>query len=224
VSNLIKSLILKYKAKREEKIVNAFHNLYYNNSKQTWFDTRWFGVNALKCPLDLWIYQEMIYEIKPDLIIETGTANGGSALYMASIMDLLNHGEIITIDVNRGENMPEHKRINYLHGFSTSQEIIDQVKTYVENKQKILVILDSDHSKENVLGELRLYNKFVSKDSYVIVEDSNVNGHPTCPEFGPGPWEAIDAFLNENNEFEIDKKKEKFYLTLNPNGYLRKNK
>jgi cephalosporin hydroxylase len=159
------------------------------------------------------------------LIIETGTANGGSSLYMASIMDLLNYnGEIITIDVNQVENRPEHKRINYLHGFSTSQEIVDQVKKYAEGKNKILVILDSDHSKKNVLEELRIYNKFVTKGSYLIVEDSNVNGHPTCPEFGPGPWEAIDAFLNENNEFEIDKDKEKFYFTFNPNGYLRKNK
>ncbi|HNW25156.1 MAG TPA: CmcI family methyltransferase [Candidatus Gastranaerophilaceae bacterium] len=222
ILNFIDILKRKHANKKQRQIIENFHTLYYNNSERTWRNTNWLGINVLKCPLDLWIYQEILFEVKPDLIIETGTYVGGSAYFLASIMDLLENGEIVTIDSEIRGNLPKHKRINYLNGLSTSIEIIEKVKTFTKNKKRILVILDSDHSKENVLKEMRIYNKFVSKDSYLIVEDSNINGHPTLPEFGPGPWEAINSFLNENKEFKIDKEKEKFYFTLNPNGYLKK--
>lgn len=220
--NIIKSIKEKIIAKKNEKIINDFHNLYYNDCHQTWLNTNWFGVSALKCPLDLWIYQEILFETKPDLIIETGTANGGSAFYLASLMDLLGNGEIVSVDIDAAKPLPEHKRITYIEGSSTAPEIVDKVKSMTEGKNKILIILDSDHSKRHVLDELKIYNKFVTKGSYLIVEDSNVNGHPTYPQFGPGPWEAIEDFLKENSEFEIDKSREKFYMTLNPNGYLKK--
>ncbi len=86
----------------------------------------------------------------------------------------------------------------------------------------MLVILDSDHSKRHVLDELRTYSQFVGEGSYIIVEDTNVNGHPVLPEFGPGPMEAIQDFLKENKDFAVDGSKEKFYMTFNPKGYLRR--
>jgi cephalosporin hydroxylase len=84
------------------------------------------------------------------------------------------------------------------------------------------VILDSDHERDHVLNELRLYAPLVSAGSYLIVEDSNVNGHPVVSDFGPGPAEAVEQFLAETEEFEVDRSREKFFLTFNPSGYLRK--
>ena len=210
--------------KSEKNIVKAFHELYYNS--EIWHkgigNTYWFGIKTMKCPLDCWLYQEIIFKQKPDVIIECGTLNGGSALYLAGICDLLNRGEIITIDVNDFKGKPKHKRIKYLLGMSTDQKIIKQVKSMIKPRDKVLVILDSDHSCDNVIKELRTYNRFVNKGSYIIVEDTNINGHPVRSEFGPGPMEALKMFLRENKNFVIDKDQEKFFLTFNPNGYLRR--
>jgi len=208
----------------EKNIVNSFHKLYYDSAifNKTWGNTYWFGIKTFKCPLDCWIYQEILFEQKPDIIIETGTANGGSALFLANICDLLKKGKIITIDIEPSAKKPRHKRITYLVGSSTSEKIITKVKKLVKPNQKILVILDSDHSRENVIKELRIYHKFVKKGGYLIVEDTNINGHPVMPNTGPGPMEAVGEFLKENKNFAVDKSKEKFYMTFNPNGYLRR--
>jgi len=176
----------------------------------------------MKCPLDLWVYQEIICTLRPDVIVECGTYRGGGALFLASICDLVNHGRIITIDTKRWSDvMPRHKRIEYLIGSSTSDVVVRQVEKAARAK-KTLVILDSDHSKENVLAELRSYSRFVSVGSYLIVEDTNINGHPVRPDFGPGPWEAVKEFLQENNNFAVDSSKERFFLTMNPGGYLKR--
>jgi len=177
-----------------------------------------------KCPLDLWIYQEIIFEVKPDVMIECGTANGGSALFLASMCDLVNNGKVITIDIEDKEGRPTHKRIKYLLGSSTSIEVVEQVRKLISDKDKVMVILDSDHSKGHVLSELKIYSKFVTKGSYIIVEDTNINGHPVFSDFGPGPMEAVEEFLKENKDFSVDRSREKFYLTFNPKGFLQKRK
>jgi len=207
-----------------ERIVREFHKLYYESGSRTWENTFWFGVPARKCPLDLWIYQEIICQLKPDLIIETGTYKGGTALFMANICDLLSSGEIITIDISPipEEIRPKHRRITYLIGSSTSPEILNQVQEKRKGAAKCLVILDSDHSKLHVLNELRLYSSLVSKDSYLIVEDTNINGHPVLENFGLGPWEAVEEFLAENTDFLSDESMEKFYMTFNPKGFLKR--
>ncbi|MCG2737627.1 MAG: cephalosporin hydroxylase family protein [Candidatus Methanoperedenaceae archaeon] len=214
--------IAKKATNEEEEITNLFHRIYYKSRSQTWGNTFWLGIPTMKCPFDLWIYQEIIFELKPDIIIETGTADGGSALFLASICDSVDKGQIITIDIDNKVGRPRHKRIKYLRGSSTSEEIIKQVKKSISDKDIVLVILDSDHSKEHVLNELKIYSKFINKGSYIIVEDTNVNGHPVFVEHGLGPMEAVEDFLNMNNDFVIDNTKEKFYLTFNPSGYLRK--
>lgn len=219
-----KLIKLRLRKRLEENIIDQFHKLYYDSHLfgETWVNTFWLGIHIEKCPLDPWIYQEIIYAIKPDIIIECGTAYGGSALFLASICDLVNNGKVITIDIENREGRPEHKRIKYLLGSSTSEEIVDYVNKLIDDKDKVMVILDSDHHKEHVLNELRIYSKFITKGSYIIVEDTNVNGHPVVPSFGPGPMEAVKEFLKENKNFAIDKTKEKFLLTFNPNGYLKK--
>jgi len=208
----------------EKNIVDQFHKLYYNSQAWggSWNNTFWLGILTRKCPLDLWIYQEIIFELKPDVIIECGTAKGGAALFLSSICDLVNIGKIITIDIEDTKGRPQHKRIKYLLGSSTSEEIVEQVRKLISDKDKIMVILDSDHHKEHVLNELKIYSKLVTKGSYIIVEDTNINRHPVAPDFGPGPMEAAEVFLKENKNFVIDKNREKLYMTFNPKGYLRK--
>lgn len=211
-------------SKLEKSIVDQFHELYYDSRVfgKTWGNTFWLGIPTLKCPLDLWIYQEIIFEVKPDVIIECGTAAGGSALFLASMCDLVGNGRVITIDIEDIKGRPEHKRIKYLLGSSTSKEIVEKVKNLIKDEIKVMVILDSDHHEEHVLNELRIYSNFVTKGSYLIVEDTNINGHPVAPDFGPGPMEAVKKFLRENKSFVIDETKEKFYLTFNPKGYLKR--
>jgi len=206
----------------KRNIVDHFHKLYYESEKETWKNTFWLGTPTQKCPLDLWIYQEIIFEIKPDVIIECGTYGGGSALFLASICDLSNQGEIITIDIKSMEGRPEHKRITYLLGSTTSQEIVEKVRDLIKNKNRVMAILDSDHNKEHVLRELEIYSPFVTKGSYLIVEDTNINGHPVEPDFGPGPMEAVKEFLERNKNFVTDKSKEKFYMTFSPDGFLKR--
>lgn len=204
----------------ENPLVDQFHQLYYNS--HIWLSTYWLGVPVQKCPLDLWIYQEIFFELKPDLIIECGTADGGSAYYMATLCDLLQNGRIITIDVAPNATRPAHPRITYLTGSSVSEEIYHTVRSSINPGERVLVILDSDHSYGHVLNELRIYALLVTSGSYMIVEDTNINGHPVLPEFGPGPMEALQQFVAENNGFVIDKSREKFFVTFFPNGFLKK--
>jgi len=208
----------------EREIVDQFHMLYYDSRMfgKTWVDTTFLGTKVEKCPLDLWIYQEIIHEIRPEIIVECGTFLGGGALYLASICDLLNHGQVVTIDILDRKDKPQHSRIEYLLGSSTSPEIVEKVRARVQGKSPVLIILDSDHKKAHVLNELNIYGEMVTKGSYLIVEDSNINGHPVRPGYGPGPMEAIDEYLRNNTSYVVDKTKEKFYLTFNPKGYLRR--
>ncbi len=204
------------------KVPDAFHVLYHRQGAQTFNNTYWLGTPVQKTPLDLWVYQEILTELRPDLIIETGTYKGGSALFLASICDLLNHGEVATVDIEEYPNLPKHSRIRYLHGSSTAPEIIEQFKSLAAGKRAVVVFLDSAHTKDHVLNELKLYSPFVTKGSYIVVEDTHFNGHPILPHHGPGPMEALDDFLKENRAFAIDSSREKFLLTFNPRGYLRK--
>jgi cephalosporin hydroxylase len=203
-------------------ITNRFHKLYYYRRAQTWRNTRWLGTDVLKCPLDLWIYQELLHELQPDWIVETGTAFGGSASYLATLCDVLGRGQVLTIDPIERDCRPQHPRIHYLRGRSTDSDVLARVAETVAGARTVLVLLDSDHSYTNVLTELRAYHGFVTPGSYCVVEDGNIGGHPVAREFGAGPLEAVRDFLAESDVFEIDREREKFYLTFNPSGYLRR--
>ena len=210
------------RALTERPVVRAFHRLFYDSGTQTWSNTRWLGVAAQKCPFDLWVYQELLHELRPAVIVECGTADGGSALYLASICDLLGEGEIVTVDIRDLPGRPQHDRITYLSGSSIEPGIVQAIQQRVEGRSPVLVILDSNHERDHVLAEMRLYGPLVTSGSYLVVEDSNINGHPVLPDFGPGPLEAIEAFLAETDEFTVDESREKYFLTFNPRGYLRR--
>jgi cephalosporin hydroxylase len=204
----------------QRPITNLFHRLYHGSPGRTWQNTRWLGWPVLKLPLDLWIYQELMTRARPDVIVETGTHKGGSAFYMATICDLLDKGRIITVDITEKPDRPEHPRITYLTGSSIAPEIVERIRE--EAKGTVMVILDSNHTRDHVLAELEAYSPLVEQGSYVIVEDTNVNGHPSHPKYGPGPWEAVEDFLKTHSEFRVDEECEKFYLTFNPRGYLQR--
>lgn len=213
---------MRFRHTTPDTIVNSFHQLYYQTPEKTWDNTYWLGVPAEKCPLDLWIYQEIIYETKPDLIVETGTRFGGSALFLASICDLVGKGKVVTIDITDEHPQPSHKRITYLKGSSVSSDIINKVGLLVKDELSVMVILDSDHSAKHVLEELQLYSPFVTVGGYLILEDTNINGHPVAADFGPGPMEALDEFLSQGDDFLVDTEKEKFFMTFNPRGFLKR--
>lgn len=212
----------------ERATADQFHDLYYSKLDSGrglhTIVLSWMGYEMFKCPLDLWIYQELIVNQRPDVIIETGTYKGGSALFLASVCDCLGHGEVVTIDLDAGHQpiRPQHSRITYLHGSSTARDILDQVKGLVAGRANVLVILDSDHRYDHVISELRAYRQFVPVGGHLIVEDTNINGHPTYKDFGAGPWEAVDRFLLEDPAFVADRTCERFILTMNPRGFLRR--
>jgi cephalosporin hydroxylase len=203
-------------------IATLFNQLYYDAHKKTWADTRFLGTPVLQSVSDLWVYQEIIYERRPDVIVECGTHAGGCALYLASLCELIRNGTVLSIDTTEMPGRPDHERITYLTGSSTSDNILENVKESTAKADRVMVLLDSDHTKDHVLEELRNYGQFVTAADYLIVEDTNINGHPVRPDFGPGPMEAVQDFLAENDSFAIDVTREKFFLTFNPKGYLKK--
>lgn len=205
-----------------DAVTTAFHILYHTDENTTWLDTSWLGVPVKKCPLDLWIYQEIIYETKPNVIVEAGTGKGGSAYFFASLLDLMGSGRVLTIDVEDRAGKPRHERITYLRGSSTSDETIQMVRSLIREGDKAMVSLDSNHTKPHVLDELRLYGGLVTVGNYLVLEDTNLNGHPVRPNCGPGPMEALGEFLKENSSFVPDLSREKFGLTFNPRGYLKR--
>jgi cephalosporin hydroxylase len=203
-------------------VVDAFHRLWYED-RGTWRTTQWQGITTWKCPLDLWLYQEIIHKVRPGLIVETGTAYGGSALYLSWLCDLEDRGRIVSVDIEpKTESLPTHPRLTFLRGSSTDAQIVDQVREMIPPGEPVMVILDSDHSEEHVRNELMAYADLVTPGSYLIVEDTNINGHPALPTFGPGPMEALEWFLTTRSDFAIDRSKDRFYLTLNPRGFLKK--
>jgi cephalosporin hydroxylase len=164
----------------------AFHRLFYNSGWFTWSDTKWLGSPDAEVPARPLGVSGDSPGAPTGLIVESGTAFGGSALYLASICDLLGHGEVVTIDVEPYPDRPVHDLITYITGSSTAPETVDQVQALVGGREPMLVILDSDRTKNHVLNELRLYAPFVSRGSYLIVEDTDVNSHPVLKNFGPG--------------------------------------
>lgn len=206
----------------DQEVVDAFHRLYYGLQDQTREHNSWLGVKTWKCPLDMWVYQELLFRTRPDVVVETGTYKGGSAYFMAGVLDLMGHGRVLTVDIDRDDDRPRHERIEYLTGSSVEPSVVDRVRAEAANSDTVLVILDSDHHRDHVLAELRTYSGMVTPGSYLIVEDTNINGHPVRAEYGPGPREAVEIFLAGTTEFVPDAACEKFLLTWNGGGYLRR--
>lgn len=217
-------------SEEERSVVRDFHTLYYGHWQKGsgTLSILWRGYSAIKCPLDLWMYQELIQRRRPDLIVETGTAWGGSALFLADMCDLAANGRVLSIDVNNEKHLgilPSHPRLTFLSGSSADPAIVDQVYSAARDigpSPEIMVFLDSDHFAVHVMRELVAYAPLIRPGGYLVVEDTNINGHPVLPAFGPGPGEAVNVFLKNNQDFEVDPRCERFLMTCNPGGFLRK--
>lgn len=182
------------------------------------FNSTWRGVVCAKNPCDAWVYQELIGKLKPDLIIETGSFKGGSALMLMDFMEIagVSNGEILSVDVTN-YTKPKHDRIHWITGSSIAADIVSHIRSKARGRN-VLVILDSDHSYGHVLEELRLYGDLVPKGGYCIVEDTWVNAHN-----GGGPWPAVEEYMNDKpGMYEIDRTGERYLMTNNPKGFLRR--
>jgi len=198
-------------------------NLYLDwFHKNCIFTNKWMGRPAYKTPFDAWVYQEIIFETKPDIIIEIGTYSGGSTLFLANILDAIGNGKIIGIDIDDSKTKDlNHERITWISGNAVDSSVIDNVKQLISDNDRVMIIEDSSHEYYNTLDILKKYSVLVSVGCYFIVEDG------ICKEDyidgpKPGPFEAIHEFLRTHTEYQIDKKMEKFLLTYNPDGFLQK--
>jgi cephalosporin hydroxylase len=202
------------------------------------YNFSWMGRPIIALPQDMIAMQELIWEVKPDLIIETGVAHGGSIVYYASLLELIGgEGLVVGIDIdirkhNRDliEAHPMMKRILLLEGSSVSSEIVSQIKEIASNKKRIMICLDSNHTHEHVLNELNLYAPLTSVGSYCVVFDTVVEDMPIDWNWGVRPWgvgnnpkTAVMDFLKENDSFEIDKSIDnKLLISVAPDGYLKR--
>jgi cephalosporin hydroxylase len=193
--------------KLRPKIIDYFHRLYYD-STETWSKNTFLGYNVQQCPLDLHLYQELVTRIRPSFILQTGVNQGGSLLYFASLLDLIKsgiEGLAIGIDIKLTQRSRTltHPRIRLIEGDSTERSVIQKVRDLVAGR-KGLVSLDSSHAKAHVLKELEIYREFVEIGGYLVVEDTNINGHPVGRRCGAGPFEAVETFLKVDGCFVRD--------------------
>lgn len=200
------------------------------------YNFSWLGQPIIQYPQDMIAMQEIIWNVKPDLIIETGIAHGGSLIFNASILELIGgDGRALGIDIdirehNRAEieKHPMYKRISMIEGSSVDENVARQVREFAKGKKRILVSLDSNHTHDHVIKELELYSPLVTKGSYcvvfdTIIEDMHENDFPDRP-WGKGnnPKTAVHEFLEKNDRFEIDRElQNKLLISVAPDGYLK---
>lgn len=238
--------ILQFEKEKKNRIEAYEKDLEFKDISSQWikksfnsdyvYNFTWMGRPIIQHPIDMIGLQEIIFDVKPDLIIETGIAHGGSIIFSASMLELLGHGEVVGIDIDiRDHNRkeieahPMAKRITMIEGSSIDAGTVEKVKKIAQGKEKVLVILDSNHTHEHVINELNAYANLVSVGSYCIVYDTFVEDLPagSCPnrpwDKGNNPKTAVWEFLEKNNSFEIDKNFEnKLMITVAPDGFLKR--
>jgi len=205
----------------ENNLDNTIRELLKVLDRQVYNNT-YFGIRTLKFPFDFWVYQEMIYELRPDVIVELGTYRGGSALALSHILEKIGKGRIITLDINHNEVpmiVRNDPRITLIQGDAVQS--FPDVQKLIADGEKVLVIEDSSHTYENTLAVLRTYNSLIRIGSYFIVEDA-ICHHGIEDGPNPGPYEAIDTFLSENKNFVADRTKERMVLSWNLHGFLKR--
>ena len=237
VSNNIKVL---GKDKMLKKITKEW--IIEANNKKYSYNFSWLGRPIIQYPQDIIALQEIIWEVKPDMIIETGIAHGGSLIFSASMLSILEtcgeieNGKVLGIDIDIREHNkkaielhPMSKKITMFEGSSISDDMIKKVHDFSKQGKKIMVILDSNHTHDHVLAELKAYADLVSVDSYclafdTVVEDMPENSFPDRPwDKGDNPKTAVWEYLKENDDFVIDKNiQNKILITVAPDGYLRR--
>jgi cephalosporin hydroxylase len=226
------------KGLRDDKALQGLSNIWVREitRHKYAYNFTWMGRPIIQFPQDMVAMQEIIWAIKPDLIVETGIAHGGSIIYYASLLELLGEdGLVVGVDIDIREHnrveIEKHsmfKRIKLIEGSSIDQDIVKQVHELAQDKKRVLVILDSNHTHEHVLKELEFYSPLVTEDSYLVVFDTVIEDMPE-DFFGERPWSvgdnpktAVKEFLKNNDRFVIDKDIEaKLLITVAPDGYLK---
>lgn len=196
------------------------------------YNFAWMGRPIIQLPEDLMAIQDVIYRVRPDVIVETGVAHGGSSVFYASLFETLSHGRVISIDVeirphNRKalEQHPLKKRITLVEGSSIAPETVEQVRTLIKPDERVMVVLDSNHTKKHVLSEMELYQSLVNSGSYIVVADGNMDELDDVPGGKPdwardNPKAAIHEFLASHSDFKIDQQTSSLGVTYWPDGYL----
>lgn len=236
----------KFDHEKQENIRKQGGDLLLRGSSLKWlvdsskykysYNFTWLGRPIIQFPQDMVAMQEIIWLLKPDLIIETGIAHGGSLVFYASMLELVGgNGQVLGIDLDiRQDNRsaitkhPMAKRIMMLEGSSTDASIVQEAYSVAKNKTSVLIVLDSNHTHDHVLQELNAYSPLVKKDSYIVVFDTVIEDMP-ADSFQDRPWgkgnnpkTAVWEFMKTNNRFVIDKEVEnKLLITVAPDGYLR---
>ncbi len=202
-------------------VADDFHDFVYESL--AWDHLTWLGVHAQQNPNDVWSYQQIFYETKPDFVVEAGTSQGGGALVWATLLAVINpQAKVLTIDIQNKHVDARRlslfqEKVEFFIGSSTSEAVFKKVSERVNGK-KAIVILDSDHSRDHVLKEMQLYGDLVPVGSYLLVQDSDQ----------PGAAEAIAAFMSAGGRsqggatFEIERSRELLFFTLHPKGYLKR--
>ena len=203
-----------------DELRDAFTNAYHRSL--AWRETLWLGRRVQNAPTDLVVYQEILAEVRPDWVIQTGTHNGGRAWFLATLCDLLGHGEVISIAGHPRNNMPSHPRLRYLTVVPHRPEAREQVDEIVGDRPHALVILGSRTRRDRTRREFEAFAPLVPVGSYVIVEHTVLNGFPVDASFGPGPHEALRRLMNLHGEFLADTTRERHALTFNQGGFLRR--
>ncbi len=248
--NSLRFQIERFREEVRDNIIRQENDLIFKEKTLDWinhldkkytYNFSWLGRPIIQFPQDIIAMQEIIWQVKPDLIIETGIAHGGSLIFSASMLELLAicggpaDGEVLGIDIeirphNRKaiEEHPMFRRISMIEGDSTAGEIIAKVHEKAKGHQSILVCLDSNHTHEHVLKELRAYAPLVTKGSYCVVFDTIIEfmpegSFPNRPwDVGNNPWTAVHEYLKETDRFEIDTEiPNKLLITVAPDGYLK---
>ncbi len=235
--NLEKKLNIENQGKDPQINALAKNLIVEMNKNQYSYNFSWMGRPIIAYPQDMIAMQEIIWEVKPDLIIETGVAHGGSIVYYASILEMIGgDGIVLGIDIDIRKHNKElieahsmMKRIKLIEGSSVSDEVFQEVKEVVAQKKRVLVCLDSNHTHDHVLNELKLYAPMVSVGSYCVVFDTIVEDLPADYIWnrpwgvGNNPKTAVLEYLKTHPEFEIDKSiQDKLLITVAPSGYLKR--
>lgn len=237
--------IKEFEKRNEEKIKLMSQDKALANVSKKWFlkgynyeysyHFKWLGIPIIQYPQDIIAIQEIIFRVKPDLIIETGIAHGGSLILSASILELIGKGSVLGVDIDirkhnriQIEKHPLFKRISMIEGSSIAKSVIKKVYDFSKHKKKVMVFLDSNHTYEHVLQELKLYSPLVTKGSYLVVYDTVID-EMSDSFFTNKSWnkknnpkKAVKKFLEKNNRFKIDRSiDKKLLITVAPDGYLK---
>ncbi|WP_295543261.1 CmcI family methyltransferase [uncultured Thiohalocapsa sp.] len=219
---------------RRTEPIAAVYREAYSQSVADWFryhqmhlhydQMRWMGARTLKNPLDCWIYQEILWEVRPRVVVELGSFAGGSTLFLLHMLDLIGEGTVVSVDCDRELFNISHPRLHRIDGDLADPRVRERVAAQC-GTGPVLVIHDADHHHASVLRDLRNFGSLVTEGSYLIVEDGIVevvDGLVEVPPGTEGPLAAVMDFLSESPEFEVDHRRERYLITYNPGSFLRR--